>query len=191
MKKTTPFLSCICIMLALIFPVSALEASRDARITVSAEMDKPVVEAGSSQIAHIRIGLTGFKIEEASERVPVNMSIVIDKSGSMSGEKIRRALDAAEMVVERLGSDDILSVVAYDSTVKVILPATRVSDREVLIEKIRRIGAGGNTALFAGLSKGAKELKKFLSDERVNRVVLLSDGKANVGPSSPSELGEL
>ncbi len=180
-------LSIVCLSGALAWGVDAHEA----KITVSAEMDRPVVQAGAKQIAHIRIGLTGFKIEEPKERAPVNMSIVIDKSGSMNGEKIQRALDAAEMVVERLGSEDILSVVAYDSTVKVILPATRVSDREMLIQKIRQIRAGGSTALFAGLSKGAAELRKFLADERVNRVILLSDGLANVGPSSPSDLGAL
>jgi Ca-activated chloride channel homolog len=187
-KWITIFLSIVCIAGGLAW---GIDGQREAKITVSAEMDKPVVQTGAKQIAHIRIGLTGFKIEEPQERAPVNMSIVIDKSGSMNGEKIQRALEAAEMVVERLGREDILSVVAYDSTVKVILPATRVSDRETLIGKIRQIRAGGNTALFAGLSKGAAELRKFLADERVNRVILLSDGLANVGPSSPSDLGAL
>jgi Ca-activated chloride channel family protein len=88
-----------------------------------------------------------------------------------------------------LGRDDIVAVVAYDSTVQVIVPATKVSDKESLVQQIRRIEAGGSTALFAGVSKGADELRKFLDRNRVNRVILLSDGLANVGPQSPSELG--
>jgi Ca-activated chloride channel family protein len=90
-----------------------------------------------------------------------------------------------------LGSDDIVSIVAYDSTVQVIVPATKLSDQESIVQKIRRIEAGGSTALFAGVSKGADELRKFLDKNRVNRVILLSDGLANVGPRTPSELGKL
>ena len=86
---------------------------------------------------------------------------------------------------------DIVAVVAYDSTVQVIVPATKLSDKESVIEQVRRIEAGGSTALFAGVSKGADELRKFLDKNRVNRVILLSDGLANVGPQSPSELGAL
>ncbi len=71
------------------------------------------------------------------------------------------------------------------------MPATRASDKHSIINAIQSIHAGGNTALFAGVSKGAGELRKFLSEERVNRVILLSDGLANRGPSSPGELAEL
>ena len=72
-----------------------------------------------------------------------------------------------------------------------IVPATKLSDKEAVVQQIRRIEAGGSTALFAGVSKGADELRKFLDKNRVNRVILLSDGLANVGPQSPSELGSL
>ena len=119
------------------------------------------------------------------------MAIVLDKSGSMQGDKIAKAKEAAIAAIGRLGSDDIVAVVTYDSTVQVIVPATKLSDKQSVIEQIRRIEAGGSTALFAGVSKGADELRKFLDKNRVNRVILLSDGLANVGPQSPSELGAL
>ena len=111
----------------------------------------------------------------------------------MQGEKIAKAKDAAIAAIGRLGTEDIVAVVAYDSTVQVIVPATKLSDKESVIQQVRRIEAGGSTALFAGVSKGADELRKFLDKNRVNRVVLLSDGLANVDPnppasSAPSEL---
>ena len=71
------------------------------------------------------------------------------------------------------------------------MPATKVSDKKTIFRAIRQIRADGSTALFGGVSKGAKEIRKFLSHKRVNRMVLLSDGLANVGPQSPSELGDL
>jgi Ca-activated chloride channel family protein len=109
----------------------------------------------------------------------------------MQGEKIRKAREAARMAVSRLSSRDIVSVVAYDSTVQVLVPATKLTDKEPVYEAIGRLGAGGSTALFAGVSTGSAEVRKFLDRKRVNRVLLLSDGIANVGPSSPAELGGL
>ena len=140
---------------------------------------------------YLRIALTGFELPNEEERQPVNVAIVIDKSGSMQGEKIRQARKAAIGALERLGSDDILSIITYDSTVDVLVPATKASDRELIRKKIESIQAGGNTALFAGVSKGAAEIRKFLDEKTVNRVILLSDGLANVGPSTPSELAQL
>jgi Ca-activated chloride channel family protein len=95
------------------------------------------------------------------------------------------------MAVDRLNADDIVSVVAYNDTVSVLVPATKVSDKSAIRAGIERLDAFGSTALFAGVSKGADEVRKFLSRDRVNRVILVSDGQANVGPSSTSALAEL
>lgn len=95
------------------------------------------------------------------------------------------------MALRRLDSRDIVSIVTYDSTVEVVVPATKVSDLEAISRAIRGIRANGSTALFAGVSKGAAEVRKFLDKDRVNRIVLISDGKANVGPSSPEDLASL
>lgn len=150
-----------------------------------------LLQAGKKQTTWVRVGLQGFELETDRKRSPVNLAIVLDKSGSMQGEKIQRACDAAIDAIGLLNGDDIVSIVTYDSTVNVLVPATKLTDRETVISAIRAIRAGGNTALFAGVSKGAAEVRKFLSKERVNRVILLSDGLANVGPSSPGELGNL
>ncbi len=95
------------------------------------------------------------------------------------------------MAVNRLEAQDTISIVTYDSVVRVILPAQRVTNKANLQTRIRNIQAGGNTALFAGVTKGAQELRTYLESTRVNRVILLSDGLANVGPSTPTELGNL
>ena len=172
-------------------PGMFLNKSSSSQLRLDAAMDKPVLQADKKQIAYLRVGLTGFALEKAEQRAPVNISIVIDKSGSMSGQKIEKAREAAIMAIGRLSSNDILSIVTYDTTVSVLIPATKVSDKESIFQMIRGIRAGGSTALFAGVSKGAAEMRKFLADERVNRLILLSDGLANVGPKSPAELGEL
>jgi Ca-activated chloride channel family protein len=137
-----------------------------------------------------RIDLTGAGLTQR-RRVPLNLSIIIDRSGSMAGAKIEKAKQAAMLLVDQLTPDDFFSVVAYDSTVDVLCPSQHVEDKESVREMISRIRPLQGTALYAGLSAGAKELRKHYSTTRLNRAILLSDGLANVGPSSPRDLRNL
>ena len=176
--------------LALAVLVAVGWGAEAAQVTLDVGLGTPFLLGGKKQTTYLKMGLTGFPLEGV-RRTPVNVAIVIDKSGSMSGQKIAKAREAAIMAVGKLNAEDIVSVVAYDSTVTVLVPATKALDRGPIEAAIRRLSAGGNTALFAGVSRGAAEVRKFLDRNRVNRVILLSDGLANVGPDSPAELGAL
>jgi Ca-activated chloride channel family protein len=119
---------------------------------------------------------------------------VLDRSGSMEGAKIEKARQAAAMAVDKLGDDDFFSLVTYDSDTDVLISPQRVGNsgnREELKARIQRIQPGGSTALHAGVVLGAKQVRRYLEGERVNRIILLSDGIANVGPSSTSDLARL
>lgn len=161
------------------------------QVTMKVDMTNPLLEAGAKRTVVLKVALQAADREQASKRPPVNMALVIDKSGSMQGERIQQARQAALAAVDRLRDDDIISVVAFDDNVTVLVPATKASSRAEIRRGIEQIQANGSTALFAGTSKGAAEVRKFLEREQVNRVVLLSDGQANVGPDSPGALGEL
>jgi len=169
----------------------AMTSAHAKQVELRAELGSPVIEAGRKQTTFLKIALTGFKLDNESDRTPANIAIVLDKSGSMSGEKLQSAKQAARMAVNLLNENDIISIISYDSTVNVLVPATKVSDKRAINKAIDRMRSNGKTALFAGVSKGAAEIRKFLDKDRVNRVILLSDGQANVGPSSPSQLGDL
>jgi Ca-activated chloride channel family protein len=161
------------------------------RVHVAAVLANPVLAADTKQTTYLKVGLTGFDMPDRAARTPVNLALVIDKSGSMQGQKMEQAKAAALAALDRLDSNDIISVVAYSSGVEVLVPATKVSDKQSIRRRINRLGAAGSTALFAGTSKGAAEVRKFLERERVNRIILLSDGLANIGPETPSTLGAL
>jgi Ca-activated chloride channel family protein len=127
-------------------------------------------------------------------RAPMNLAVVLDRSGSMEGAKIEKARQAAAMAVDKLGDDDFFSLVTYDSETDLLIPPERVGGRdhrEDLKSRIHRIQPGGSTALHAGVVLGAKQVRRFIEKERVTRIILLSDGLANVGPSTPSELASL
>ena len=184
------YLTITLITFVLLEGITATAATKTVELKV--ESDRGVFLANEKQTAYVRIGLRGCPVEIFEERAPINVAIVIDKSGSMnSGGKIQAAKEAAILALYRLKSSDIVSVILYDSNVEVLVPATKMTDRERIVRKIRSIGAGGSTALYAGVQTGADEVRKFLSSQRVNRIVLLSDGLANVGPDSPHALGKL
>lgn len=145
--------------------------------------------AAAGQRVYLKIGLAGRAA--GSERPPLNLSVVLDRSGSMEGEKLDRAKEAAMLAVERLGPQDLVSVVVYDDEARVLVPATPAGDKARILRAIRGIRSGGSTALFAGVALGAAEVRRFGRERQVKRVILLSDGLANVGPDSPSELGRL
>lgn len=160
-------------------------------VKLSAEVSHPLVSADQRNTVYLKVSLEGLSLPDQGERPPLNLALVIDRSGSMQGERIRRAKEAAILAVEMLGDDDIVSIIAYDTHAQVIVPATKARSKASILQAIRAIRPLNSTALHAGVTLGASETEKFLSKERVNRVVLLSDGIANVGPSSPSALAAL
>lgn len=172
-------------------PTVAREAA-DETVRVHVDVDRSVLPADTTERAVVKIGLDCERPVRRDLRPPVNIALVIDRSGSMSGDKIVKAREAALEAVRRLGPDDIVALVVYDSSAQTLVPAQRVGNGRRLEQAICGIEVGGNTALYGGVTRGAAEVRRHMEDRRfVNRVILLSDGLANVGPSSPEELGRL
>lgn len=145
------------------------------------------------QRIYLKIGLSGHRIFRKTKRAPLNLAIVLDRSTSMTGERLAKAKEAAKLAIELLHADDIVSLITYDSTIEVLVPATKLTpaNRADMQRKIDAIYARGWTALWGGVKKGIEEVQKFLDAKRVNRVILLSDGQANVGPSRPQDMAKL
>lgn len=122
--------------------------------------------------------------EKVTAAPPVNLAIVVDKSGSMRGQRIANALTAARGAVERLRDGDMVSVVAFDTRADVVVAPTRISDssRSQIERDIASIRLGGDTCISCGLEAASRELNRAgLSGDHVNRIVLLSDGATNHG----------
>ncbi len=153
--------------------------------------ERDLVLKNQPQEVVIKIDLSAMAEKKKSHRTPLNLAVVLDKSGSMTGAKLEKTKQAAMQLVDRLASDDIFSLVIFSDSAHVLVPAQRVKDKEALKEKIQSIEADGSTALYSGVKMGADQIKEYFSDKRINRVILLSDGLANVGPSSPRELRRL
>jgi Ca-activated chloride channel family protein len=115
---------------------------------------------------------------------PISLALVIDRSGSMKGDRIANAISAAAFAIERLRDGDSVTVVAFDSVAQTIVPPTRVSSssRASMESAVRNIGLGGDTCISCGMLEGMQQLAQTsLSGDRVNRMILLSDGATNAG----------
>jgi len=171
----------------------AASASPAPDVTLRVAPDRDYVYRLGPREVIVQVEIEARKNEDG-KRAPMNLCVVLDRSGSMEGAKIEKARQAAAMAVDKLGDDDIFSLVTYDSETNLLIAPERVGNtdhREDLKSRIHRIQPGGSTALHAGVVLGAKQVRQFFTRERVNRIILLSDGLANVGPSSTSELARL
>ena len=153
--------------------------------------DRDVLLKGRPQEVVVKIDLNAIADRQKHRRTPLNLAVVLDKSGSMTGAKLEKTKQAALQLVDRLAPNDVFSLVIFSDEARVLVPAQKVEDKEALKEKIESIEAGGSTALYAGVKTGARQLQEYFSSKRINRVILLSDGLANVGPSSTRDLRRL
>ncbi|MBX3230969.1 MAG: VWA domain-containing protein [Labilithrix sp.] len=115
---------------------------------------------------------------------PMNLAVVIDRSGSMKGDRIANAMNAAVGALERMRDGDSITVVSFDTSASVVVPPTRVSagNRSSIEAAIRAIRLGGDTCISCGLDEGMNQLERTtLGGDRLNRVILLSDGVTNNG----------
>jgi Ca-activated chloride channel family protein len=163
-------------------PAAAPEVPTGA--TLNVQFDRQIVARGRTETRFVTVDLT-MPTVTTSERKPLDLAVVIDNSGSMSGDKIANARKAAHHLVDALGPDDRFSLVVFDSTANVLVPPTVATDRKALHTSIDRIREAGGTNLYAGLDVG---LNGLTGEGRIPRLILLSDGQTNEGITDPYEI---
>lgn len=135
--------------------------------------DVPVT--GKEQLVYALLELSPGKAKGGE--ISANLSLVLDRSGSMEGEKIDNLKQAVKAVVDQLGEDDYLSLLIFDDEVEVILDSQAVLDREAIKRKVDLLIPRGGTQISLGLKQGMEEIKKNYSEQRINRILLLTDGE--------------
>jgi Ca-activated chloride channel family protein len=172
-----------------ILPAPAL--SQGDRITLDSHLNCPAVSTAGGHV-FLRLSVAARPHRHVDRR-PVNLCIVLDRSGSMREEsKMTFAKAALNTLIDQLRSNDMFSLVIYDDVVEVVRQAARVGhDRERIRSLVAEIEPRGWTNLGGGMQEGYRQVMRHADEEYVNRVVLLSDGLANQGITDPYRLEQI
>src|SRR4051794_36119561 len=155
---------------------------------ISAHLDFDVVALQADDELSLLLEMKAPPAPGSGQRAPVNLQVVLDRSGSMQGAPLYAAQGALHTLIDKLGPEDSFGLVAFDHEVLVPVPAGPVTDKEAIKQAIWSVQARGMTNLSAGYLRGIQEARRSASGARAT-LVLLSDGHANEGVIDPAQLG--
>jgi Ca-activated chloride channel family protein len=136
----------------------------------------------------LRFGIQGYEVAEYA-RKPASLTFVIDVSGSMDREnRLYLVKQSLQMLVDRLRPDDTVSIVVYGSDARVVLFPTSGENQAAILNAIYSLRTEGATNAEAGLRLGFQLAWQAFRSEAINRVILCSDGVANVGQTGPEAI---
>jgi Ca-activated chloride channel family protein len=159
-------------------------------MSLSLNTDRLLVRAAGGSARHLHVSFRAPSAAARADRRPLTVAFVLDRSGSMSGQKLvlaKRAIDAA---LTMLRPEDRFSVVTYDDRMDVLVPAMPASEegRETARQRVDAVEARGSTDLSTGWLSGCEQIADAASDGTIARTFLLSDGRANRGITNHGEL---
>jgi Ca-activated chloride channel family protein len=162
-------------------------SNSESNIQFEWKLGNPYVYNGNGE-AFLDLRVTG-KQANSSDRKRMNLVLVIDRSGSMGSEnKLEQAKNSAVEILNNLNPSDRLAIVAYDDSINTLLPSTSVEDKTYIRDLIYGLSPGGSTNLAGGMTAGFVEAQRNFRNDSVNRIILLSDGLANVGIVDPGQI---
>lgn len=174
------------------FVANALAPTDGKALALTANLENPYYLIGDDGYVYLYVNVKGALAKSDTKRTPLNISLVVDRSGSMGSEnKLKFVKKACEIVIDNLAQEDYLSLVAYDDHVNAVQRSKSIKAKNIWHRKVKEISPGGSTNLSGGMLEGFSQVKSTFQDKYVNRILLLSDGLANVGVTNVNELEKI
>ena len=129
-----------------------------------------------AQLAYVLLEMMPTQVV-ANVKMPLNFCFVLDQSGSMYGEKMDALKEAVKYAIDLLQPDDMISIVAFSDSPHVVVPSRAARDKNQLKREVDRLDADGGTEMAPAMRAGMREVQKNLANNRINRLVLLTDGQ--------------
>jgi Ca-activated chloride channel family protein len=157
---------------------------------ITLRADRSLIRSDTQSRRHLAVELKAPEAPPQKGRLPVSLAFVIDRSGSMHGEKLDRARRAVLTGIRSLREGDRFAVVAFDEAVDVVLAGAEATPeaRDAAAATVERIRAGASTNLHGGWRKGCEQIAGQLATNAVARCLLLTDGLANAGETDHEEI---
>jgi Ca-activated chloride channel family protein len=130
-----------------------------------------------SQALYILLKIQPLVESSVASDAPLNLTLVLDRSTSMKGNRLQSLKSAVHHIMDDLGPDDVLSVVTFSDNAEVLIPAQHVEDLRSLKANISTLRASGATAILAGLRAGINQIERYRHSRYVNHLVLITDGR--------------
>ncbi len=159
-------------------------------VRVEAELDRTRIWRRGDGTVQVEVSISTPTVADGDMRSPTDLVVIVDRSGSMQGEKMHYARTALAEVIRHLGPDDRFGLVAYDTRADLLIPLSYATEstKDRWLRMVSTLDVRGNTNLSSGLDLGMDMLESHRRAGRPGRVLLLSDGLANTGDSSFSGL---
>jgi Ca-activated chloride channel family protein len=159
-------------------------------VHLSALLDCDLVAVEQTDELTLLVELTAPSPTTTAARQPATLQIVLDRSGSMSGDRLEGAKSALIDLVDRLDPADNLGVLAFDNDTQIVVPAGPLTNKKAVKHAIAAVDAGGSTDLSSGYLRGLQEAQRVAGPTGAT-LLLVSDGHANAGVTDPDQLGQV
>jgi Ca-activated chloride channel family protein len=157
---------------------------------LSALLDCDLVAVEQTDELTLLVELTAPSPTTTAQRQPATLQVVLDRSGSMAGDRLQGAKSAVIDLVDRLDPGDNLGVLAFDNDTQVVVPAGPLTNKTAVKHAIAAVDSGGSTDLSSGYLRGLQEAQRVAGPTGAT-LLLVSDGHANAGVTDPVQLGQV
>ncbi|BAD41303.1 vWA domain-containing protein [Symbiobacterium thermophilum] len=156
-------------------------------LTLCTQLDRTCISPSGGEV-YLLVTVKAPRMPAPEGRPPLNLAAVVDRSGSMAGAALYFTKQALRFLVDQMAEEDRLAIVTYDDQVHVPFPSQPVVQKDAVRLLVDGITAGGTTNLSGGLATGMQQIRPHAGPGRVSRVLLMTDGLANVGVTDPDVL---